>query len=394
MKRVTVLPAAILAALLTVIDCHPSPAQPASSATLTPNPPLPAPGSDAASCMTSTDSLLATRVRVLNVGDFSYDKNGYSGSGTNTTYTNPPTGNLLRDVNIKSSLKRALDLAPRSLKDYICLNLNYIYIDQDKANPGAWAFWELQASQATDAPFADQGQGLGRWIALSADLWAGTDGNPSTFADYETGKLHSTLWDLATPKTDQKPKTEHQYPTHQTAPAVADPTTGDLGLLAVIAHEVGHVVYFQYCQRPPQTCTALFHSYNWLTITNPNRTRQRAVPFKSWTNWRSDRDRHLDKLAAQWIKTPDQASQLFDLYGYGAADANWASLLAATAPDEEFVELFEFLIVRNATTPLKELTIHLTADKSVNIFGTNLARQPLAGHYDFVKKAFDPTLPN
>ena len=136
MRTGTVFPAA----LAIMIGCLVGPIPFATAA----NPPLPAPGGDAAACMSDTDSLISARVRVLNDGDFSYNDNGYSTSGTSITYTNPPT-DILPDGSIKASLKAALDLAPTSLKTFICSNLNYIYIDRDGKfdNPSAWAFWEV-----------------------------------------------------------------------------------------------------------------------------------------------------------------------------------------------------------------------------------------------------------
>ena len=227
----------------------------------------------------------------------------------------------------------------------------------------------------------DQGNGKGRWIALSAELSTGS--LALTFANYETEKLHRTLKNLANSGA------AHEYPKHET-----DSVDGpQMGLLAVIAHEVGHVFYFERCLGAGfQHCGAQFHTDNWNGIGFSDRTPPRGKSFQDQN--RRDKNLNLEMLATQWVgaATPDQATQLFDLYGLPPSSARWVSLLVATAPDEEFVELFELVILRNAATPLKELTIQLNPDRMVNIISSNLAKGPLSRHYEFVRKEFDKNL--
>jgi hypothetical protein len=302
-------------------------------------PALPAPSPDPG-CVIDTATgatFVADKVRFLPAGGFNFNGNGGS------PYSGPTVGSA---VDPSSSYAKvfadAFKAAPPFLQQELCNNLNYVFVDQ--SNQGdviGWAFWEMPG----------QDNGAGRWIAIpDAFFTSGTAGTtPITNASLhviETVILHQLL---VTPTSTAL--STNTLPVYSVVPPSQD--TQANGLLSLMAHEMGHVLYFEKCDLPrpspprPGPCDTFLNS-GWRN----QGVRPPIHKFKDPFNGSPSHvlgEPSLDEVSQDFQQgDPEKLRRI-----YGLRPGNkivWADLFAEVAPDEDFVETYKLLVLKNVNT--------------------------------------------
>ena len=155
----------------------------------------------------------------------------------------------------------------------------------------------------------------------------------------------------------------------------ANPDSSALGLLAIMAQEVGHVVYYDQCQLPqtePALCLS-FRQSTWSSVGTPDRIYKRGDAFGGQKL--ADISVDIATVRSDFLANGATGSAFERVYGVGGGSPpiNWTSLLSVTSPSKEFVELYELHVLRNATSPLTSLKIYFSPSQSTDIITTNLA---------------------
>jgi len=270
----------------------------------------------------------------------------------------------------------AFTAAPSFLRKILC-RMTGVLIDtsQTSNEPLQWAFWENADQTAGNV----QGSGAGRWVALSEGLWNGTN----TYSGYSLYKLNSLL------------------STTTGITFSSTPEGATLGLLGALAHEAGHVVYYDMCARTGQSCYSDMHSDTWYRVGKPARIRGMKDPYpdacdqdeNSQTDCANNHvTRHYDKVVDDW-NGGNTKGLLYGLYN----GRKWLDVVSSAAPDEEFVELFELVVLTQANAPnnmgpLTAFSITLpkkrgdTSGATVPIVSNNYPSATLKAKYDFVSQ--------
>jgi hypothetical protein len=270
-------------------------------------------------------------------------------------------------------LSKAFEAAPQSFQGQLC-GLDGVLINfAGCASPGCSGADPTSNSWALRENRHRNPQKGGRFIALSAALW-GPAAHTVGYHAFETGVIRALLKRLGWPASDVNGP---YYPSNP-----SDPTdTPAMTILAAMAHEVGHVLWYdinnpnRYDPGDPRYdpntyCSAIggFFGRSWIT------------PVRAPPSWRKfgeiSNDQHLsppemkDIKAAILRQDDSTASALVDQI-YDTSQP-WASLFAAFSADEDFVETFKLAVLLNANPPLQSLPIQFPylGGKTENVPGT------------------------
>jgi hypothetical protein len=218
--------------------------------------------------------------------------------------------------------------------------------------------------------FDDSGNSAGEFIGTWLGLWQnGAEGHAPKLSKFETDRLQALLnWS----KTSDKP------PAHD----FADPNTVAMTVLSVLAHELGHVFWYDAFVvksdgRPNPGGQADFTKFCGGTFYPPAGATPGGVepgswvdpvglPPKRWVSFGDDRNHHKTDdvdmsqfgFALARGQFPAAGDYLHGIYSGELPNAanvqngRWASALAAFSPDEDFVETFQLFVLRHARTPL------------------------------------------
>lgn len=193
--------------------------------------------------------------------------------------------------------------------------------------------------------------GAGRAVALSTALW-----QQQSYTQYETNLLQAILPDRGSYYSGAA--------SCSVGGSCANIDTLTTALMAALAHEVGHVLWYDLVSTyipatnsytdPNSFCGGAFFRDSWQTpITPPPQWRGLLTPQErtrwgnNWPNmhkaWPHIRD--IDRSGNGY----DRANQTFGLFGSAQP---WASAFASLSPDEDFVETYKFMILASASQPL------------------------------------------
>jgi hypothetical protein len=271
-------------------------------------------------------------------------QNGY----TPNVNLDPPPNNIGTPIdpnsNYGQSLQNAFNLAPQSFQFRLC-SLNGIYVNGPvscsasadcMSNSWGYRVWHPDRPNET-------------YIAISAGLWnlKCPDGSLYVYHCFET--------DLLSAVAGTNPQT-FQY---SSANAGAD--NFDMTILAALAHEVGHVQWYQAITPshpglssydPNSFCSSSFFSYSWHpAILRPPPWRVFLTREKR-DNGLGAPDRHRyppqDKEIDKAIDRGDLRSAAAFLEQLYQSNQPWASYFATISPDEDLVETYKFYILTNA----------------------------------------------
>jgi len=263
----------------------------------------------------------------------------------------PPTGSSFSSDFVRADLKNAYTSAPPFLKAELC-KLKGIFITQA---PRSWGFRENTGNQNPGC--AVPTDTCGTYIALAYTLWNNGTTPAPTFHDYENS-IAFDLLGAAGP----------QY-------GFANPDTSATTVLAVLAHEMGHILWWKRdvahfaCQTPPPGSKRIFRMISWQSVADTPQFHQfgaqqhpgLGVPGNVPSNASPDKDKVLGDIQAL-----DYDSATDDLeYIYGG---DWASLFATVSPDEDFVETFVLRSLTSAVpSPLQNLQVLIPYNPSVDV---------------------------
>lgn len=285
--------------------------------------------------------------------------------------TPPTTGDTFpSSPDYKGDLGTAFDAASDQFRARLC-GLDGIYVQ----NSDSWGWQQKQ-----NVTF-----GNGRIVAISASLWSG----PPTYSQYETDLLRRVL-----------PKQDAYYSNAMSCDNSVPPNCLSVDnmatkLLAVLAHEVGHIRWrdpalINHAQ-PGNFCGGLFYG-SWKNPVHAQLrwrnllTRNERDIVRGNGYWRDAHKGtpHIDTIDDDVDHGVDPSQLVADLF---APTQPWASGLAAISPDEDFVETYRFTVLTTARTPLTSVVAtfpgtnpgsqNIPADYFSALTGANPAKQNL-----------------
>jgi len=287
---------------------------------------------------------------------------------------------------IQSDLAAAFQAAPPFFKAQLC-NLHGIYIDPT----GCSGYDPSSCGSLSDTDIADNSWGFRStakegFIAISLGLWKN---NPCEGAKkvcaaplqtYETRRLLALL-DRTAEKDLRSLSAEGRRP-RLTLPSYGiSPDAPALSVLAALAHEFGHVWWWQTFVPQPR-----IESFDNTAFCNGN-----FYPSGSWQgtlvtlpphHWLGFGEIRLqppdsDVLRLQHFLRSADYGQAFEVLHRIYTNGRWASALAAYSPDEDYVETFELLVLMKAGLRQSAVTTYGRARHSDNIVRETTVAPPL-----------------
>ena len=293
----------------------------------------------------------------------------YASPTSTTILTLPPPATPTPSAMV-ADLSQAFAIAPQSILKQLC-GLDGIFVNTNDCNPFDYSAdvcsGSLTPKQVTEdswgyregpwqfPPSAPPGH-YGKYIAISAGPWSTATSHAPPYSGYEQMLLNQLL----------------PWPSGATPPAYGAAASADtpaMAVLAALAHELGHVLWYDNF-RPTAGgpydfdtfCDGTFFAGSWRHVDQPPLWRQFGAPQNSHVL--SDpnvADNVADIALALVHRNPGLAADL--LHRIYMTKGRWASLFAAFSPDEDFVETFKFYVLTRATTPLTSLPITITAQQ-------------------------------
>jgi hypothetical protein len=321
-----------------------------------PTPPVTAVTAQKAIACTTTD--LMTKVKFLQT-PFDPRRN-----------SSPQPSNVPVPANIQNDLQNAFNIAPSILTARLC-DLTYIFIDPTGCadptrctlppNQLSYNSWGLRGYHGGDT--------TGEYIATSAALWPNGGSAPS-ISSYENGRLQFLLQHV-------NPNAANWSPGPQITSAAPD--TPQMAVLAALAHETGHVYWYDAFvkNRGGHADLNRFCSGNFYTpgswSHNIDAPPGRWIEFGDRSDNQSYNPDYVSMLASalRMSNFPQAATILYQIY----QNQDLADALAAFSPDEDFVEAYQWAVLLKANPPLSSLAIQIPGSPAYDIAAGNLANQ-------------------
>lgn len=237
-------------------------------------------------------------------------------------------------------IEDAYNIAPGFFRDQLC-KLHRIYIDT-RTDPNLPLVWGLRGQVHADAEDPTDSRSRSKNIGLSIRILPDPTtkivpvlGAQATYTAYETWVLNQLLRNL--------------WP-RGIAYSYADPASPDVAILAILAHEMGHIIWWDYRRGVgSQNCYGVYfsqfsnwpsnvinHGWHGFGVQIPNqRTADRPDLFQVIDDFQSGSPGI--GIAAQHLQT---------IYG-----GEWASLFATVSVDEDFIETYKLRVLTDTSDP-------------------------------------------
>jgi hypothetical protein len=334
--------------------------------------PLPSPSPDP-TCTGDPNgaAFVADKVRFLPVDGFVFSANG---GGHGTFYSGPTVGSAVDPSSSYATVfAAAFKAAPPFLQQELCNNLNYVFVDQgNQGDVIGWAFWEVSG----------QDNGAGRWIAIPDEFF---QAGPARTTPITNAPLHVIetviLHQLLLPPTSITPLPTNTPPVYSVVPTSHD--TQAYGLLSLMAHEMGHILYYEKCEQPPVPSRSQSLCNTVLTGWHDRGVRPPIHKFKTGFDDSSPSsgppshvpgEPSLKEVIDDFQLHSNDPKKLRWIYGLSPnGNIFWADLFAAVAADEDFVETYKIWVLKNAGITGLKLQFTANPQDSVDIISTNLA---------------------
>jgi hypothetical protein len=296
-----------------------------------------------------------------------------------TNLKSPPTGTPLDKTTNPGAwqdLSDAFDSAPPKFKQRLCITSVFVDPYYDQTNPVSWGFRKPNTTE--------------RFIGLPGYLWGG--GNLTNHA----GKYSAYETDLF--KRLFKQSIGHEWDMNSAFVGYGQAQSKGLGtsvdvdtsattVLAILAHEYGHTLFYElfkgndlastamnaqaFCRTPPSATNGYFDN-SWASIT---------IPRNYWTDFGAVTDSHAGNLVQiydiqnefrasrpNWGNIVAYVGALYwpdNYYVSGRAPSGlWPSLYGAISPIEDFVEGFKLAVLThpgaNNGNPVNSMPIYIT----------------------------------
>jgi len=280
------------------------------------------------------------------------------------------------NLDIQSDLAAAFQAAPPFFKTQLC-SLHGIYIDRT----GCSGYDPSTCGSLSDTDIADNSWGFRNtakqgYIAISLGLWKNNrcDGAKKVctapLQTYETRRLLALL--NRTAEDDLRRLSAEGHRPRLNLPSYGiSPEAPALTVLAALAHELGHVSWWQTFV--PQTRTEFMDTTTFCNGSfYPSGSWQGTpvnLPPHHWLGFGQIRlqPKNSDVLQlARFLRSADY-SEAFEVLHRIYSDGRWASALAAFSPDEDFVETFELFVLMNAGLRQAAITTYGRGRHSDNV---------------------------
>ena len=295
----------------------------------------------------------------------------------------PPIESAELDQNIQQDLMDAFNAAPPSFRKELC-NLDGVYINRTGCNGHDPNTCGLDIDALNNSwGFRTISSPPHKYIATSLGLWTGPQGHALLFGDFETGRLRALLERAAQTYLRLSGKKPPPNP-HPPQTSAVSPNTSAISVLAALAHEFGHVLWYDtFVKRPgdeadtSQFCLnrGTFYPFgSWVNnVTVPNsdsaNPRERWIGFGDILNNHPPDDVSISQMASDLAQGqyPEAGELLYGIYSGTLPNGNsrpdkgpWASSLAAFSPVEDFVETYQFYVLKSANPPLDSLEFQIS----------------------------------
>jgi hypothetical protein len=278
----------------------------------------------------------------------------------------PPRGTRLYPTQPYSTdLAAAFEAAPSFFQDDLC-GLTVVLVVQNTCRNISCTLDVINNSYGFRVyPSSEQV----RYIAISQQLWQ--SGQAPLLTDFETRRLQQLLnWTSATKSSIPPPVFDK-----------ANPNTSQMSVLAALAHEFGHVYWWDVFVQPPgastldmgrpTSCNRVFYSESW---QNPL-----TIPPHRYVDFGDVSDNYHEHDVANMVEFfrdlligdfADLGDLLHEIYSGQLPDKpntnsnRWASALAAYSTDEDFVESFQLYVLLNAKPYLQSLQIRISGNET------------------------------
>jgi hypothetical protein len=294
-----------------------------------------------------------------------------------TSLTPPTTGTYLDKTTNPGAwqdLSDAFDAAPKKFKQRLCTTSIFIDPYYDPKNPLAWGFRKPNTMQ--------------RFLGLPGSLWGGGNltEHAGKYSEYETelfGRIFERSIGRSWDKNSAYPPIYGQ-PKSSGTPVDTPATT----VLAILAHEYGHTLFYELFKANDPGSTAMsaqgfcrtsaaatdgYFDDTWASIT---------VPSNYWTDFGAVTDSHSDGLVQiqdiqaefrytnpNWKNIATYVAALYGDDNYNAPgrapSGLWPSLFGAISPIEDFVEGFKFAVLThsgaNKGKPVTSMPLYITS---------------------------------
>jgi hypothetical protein len=274
----------------------------------------------------------------------------------------PPSGPLPTSPDYAGGLAAAFNAAAPDFQAVLC-SLDAVYINAPHCTNWGECFQQSWGWRRT-LPTGD----IERIVALSGAFW----GSGTTYSSYERSLTAALL-----------PASGITY----SSPLSCNASGACIGiddlpmaLVAALAHEVGHIRWYEWANGDPaHYCKGKFAARSWTgTVHRPPAgpnggywrhlvTLDRRSYLRAHHLWD---DRHLKPPQIDAIDAlPPGAGQNGLIYELLAPSQPWASLFGAMTPDEDFVEAYKFKVLTDpaAPHPLTSVVIGVPQAGTANI---------------------------
>jgi hypothetical protein len=269
----------------------------------------------------------------------------------------PTSNGSVADPNMLADLSAAFSLAPQPLRNALC---------GAGGNPVVTVFIQSCPAGSTVCAVGSWGyrthRGLVPFIGLSAGLWQ-PGPHAMAYSKFEQTVIDSLLG------------------TNLGESLSASNDSPGMTVLAVLAHEMGHILAFrksvlnQPCQSVlPPGVNPIFWRNGWANASDPGKFHVFGVQMPGDSRLHGPDKDHVNG-------DPTVLAQIYGIIPYPPPNppqppqlhSDWASLLANVAPDEDLIETYKLMILQNANNlgagngPLTSLIITIRNVGNVDI---------------------------
>jgi hypothetical protein len=255
---------------------------------------------------------------------------------------------IAASTNIQSDMIDAFNRSSNEFKKYLCETLDAILINPCTPNsydPGACGIGDLGTARQTWGLRTPSSPSK-RYVALSLALWRG--GHAPALHEFETRRLQALIGTLGTPNIPLPEFTS------------ADPDAPGMSVLALLAHESGHVYWYDVFVPSPGGAATVSTAMARCFFAKAAFRYGPWVPPGRWLKFGQIRDSesNAELLELPRLLTP-AGSARFAANVHRIYNGRWAGLLGAFSHDEDFVTTVELAVLLNAHPPLSKLEVKI-----------------------------------
>ncbi len=275
-----------------------------------------------------------------------------------TTEPSPSLGAPQVDPHIQSDLAAAFTANSAFSRNELC-TLDGLFINTAQCSSYApSSCGTMQDTDVVDNSWGFRTQSNHKYVAISLGMWRCPQGSTQDYCAPTFTQFHQRL---ATALLDRTAGISTGIkPIFKVPPGID--TTG-LAVLTAVAHERGHIWWWEMFVKPPGSlsisntaafCGGIIYPGGlWPAQAAPRQAKAVDIPAGRYVTFGELSPNSPVSNSRSLFRSGDAASVIDGIYSSG----QYPSLLAAYSPDEDFVEAFEWSVLRNG--PLRDLTVNV-----------------------------------